>query len=259
MDTVDWLDWSGKIAYLFFSLLIGVGVVNQLFENAKKNQWRDVRKSTYRQIIYQLSWIATSFLYDNPLISESDTDYASIDELTGTIINGFIHMSKDNVADVVGAYRGLQEKMRSFIETKNDELNELENGEQWDSFVGFVNYLDDLSSHLSPIKLVLIPRVFMLSGSEKICTALANFDNHQVLYEEEIISHRRRARDDGAKYPIEIAELMDRAAGVYQAICDDLTPDEMAEWRIPDEDQTENQEEPTKEEAKKKGWWQFWR
>ena len=192
--------------------------------------------STYKQILYLLGWIAMSFLDENPLISKSGPDYASVDELTTTIVNGFTHISKDTVADTVKAYRDLQEKMHSIIETKNNGLKKLENEKQWDDVTKFIDYLDELSWHLYLIKFVLIPRVFMLSGSKKICTALANLDTRLLLYEQDIISHRKSAREKGAMYPSEIADLVDRAADIYEAVCENLTPEEMDEWRISDEE-----------------------
>lgn len=70
---------------------------------------------------------------------------------------------------------------------------------------------------------------------------MTHFDNIQIIYEESIHFHSKRAKDKGASYPLEIAELIEASADVYEAICADLSPDDMKKWAISDDDQAETQ------------------
>lgn len=140
-------------------------MVNLLFENAKKNQWRDVKIYTYKQILYHLSHIAAYFL--EGLINKSDSNYDSLNISVQTIVNGFTHPNKDTVEGTAAAYRDLSSKLREIIRKKETELESLEN-RQLDELSQYVSNMDiDFSRSLEPIRLILIPRMVMLSAPQK--------------------------------------------------------------------------------------------
>jgi hypothetical protein len=216
-------DLLNKATYLAFSLWLGAGVLNQLLERARKEQWDEIRILTYKSLMSHICNLTGIVSINMAQMGDGALNLlADQEEVIG---KEKAHPSKEAIVSMLL----LAKMLYVAIEERNAALD---SGEDWHIDANLMkSYYDVVSWRLIHIRDVLIPRVLSLSNNKAVCDSLVRFELATTKYEDEmryrirLWEHGQGEEDQEAmRHSVALAVLIEAASYVYGHIYDDYDP-----------------------------------